>query len=140
MHAVVLAEEYSPEYRLSEVLAGLRKHNLGSKLLPVDSESNSKKIILCHVRKGESECKAAKMLRSSEKLDLDDEVSENAELIGMKRLRSRKVKDPSNKEDFKLDYSEFSSKKEKLKRRARKSKKQVSVSPSESSFVNEEDF
>lgn len=58
MHAVSLAEEYSPEYRLSEVLVGLNRHNNKNKVLPIDEESGSRKVILCHIRRGENQTKA----------------------------------------------------------------------------------
>jgi hypothetical protein len=81
MHAVVLSEEYSPVYRLPEVLAGMRKNNDKTKLLPKDIENGSRKIICCHVR-------SAEPLENQEEAE-DPQNSSVYTTVGGKRLRQR---------------------------------------------------
>ena len=51
MHVVVNSKEYSKQYRMSEVLKGLRLGSVKSKskLLPEDRERATERMIVCHV-------------------------------------------------------------------------------------------
>ena len=49
MHVVVNAQEYSKQYRKSDVLKTLKVDRQKSKLLPEDRGCTTERIILCHV-------------------------------------------------------------------------------------------